>query len=258
MATVTSHTPGNFSWIELVTTDQDGAKQFYSQLFGWEIDDQPMGPDVFYTMLKLKGQYVAALYGMDKSQKERGLHPHWNVYITVASADDAAAKAKSLGGTIVAEPFDVMDVGRMATVKDPAGAQIMLWEAKKHQGAGIVDEAGAICWFELNVHDVDAAKAFYTGLFGWTAGGSPEYTEWINGEKHIGGMMQIKPDWGPVPPTWTSYIMVDDCDATAAKATALGATIITGPDDIPNTGRFAIVKDPQGAVIAIYQPSRKG
>ncbi len=256
MAVVKSHTHGNFSWCELVTTDAVAAKQFYSQLFSWEIEDMPMGPDEFYTMLKLKGEYVAALYGMNKEQAEPGVHPHWNVYVTVASADDAAAKAKSLGGTIIAEPFDVMDVGRMTTINDPAGAQLQLWEAKKHNGSGIIDEPGAFCWFELNVHDVEAAKAFHTGLFGWTAGGSPEYTEWINGEKHIGGMMQIKPEWGPVPPTWTSYIMVENCDATADKAVALGGTMITGPDDIPGMGRFGIVRDPQGAYFAIYQMSR--
>src|SRR5438132_2745489 len=119
MSVISSYKPGEFSWCELVTTDQNAAKQFYSKLFGWEIDDQPMGPDVFYTMLKLKGEYCAALYGMDQAQRDRHIPPHWNVYVTVASADDSAKKAKSLGGQLIMEPFDVMDVGRMTIVRDP-------------------------------------------------------------------------------------------------------------------------------------------
>src|SRR5437667_2704859 len=119
MSIVTSFKPGEFSWCELVTTDQNAAKTFYSKLFGWEIDDQPMGPGQFYTMLKLNGEYAGALYGMDDAQRTRGVPPHWNVYVTVANVDDAAKKATSLGGTLLKEPFDVMDVGRMTIVHDP-------------------------------------------------------------------------------------------------------------------------------------------
>ncbi len=255
MPDVTSFSPGNFCWCELVTSDQNAAKSFYTQLFGWTADDQEIGPDQFYTMLQLHGKNVGALYGMSAEQMQR-LHSRWNLYVSVMSADESAKKAESLGAKIVMQPFDVMDVGRMATIQDPAGATIMLWQAKQHHGASVIDEPGALCWYELNVHDTEKAKEFYTSLFGWKAGGSAEYVEWINGDKHIGGMMQIKPQWGEVPPSWMAYVMVSNCDETAEKAESLGGKLLTGPDDIPNMGRFAIIKDPQGAVIAIYQTSR--
>ncbi len=256
MPTMTTYAPGNFCWCELATSDQAAAKDFYSKVFGWTANDQPMGPDQFYTMLEIGGQSVGALYGMDKDQMARGIPPHWNVYISVASADESTAKAKSLGATVLMDPFDVMDVGRMSIIQDPTGAMVCLWQAAKHPGAALVGDLGAFCWWELNTHDVEGAKKFYTSLFGWETGGDPNYTEWKNGGTSIGGMMQIQPDWGNVPPNWMSYICVNDADATAAKIKELGGQVMMGPQDIPNMGRFAVCMDPQHAAFAIYQPKR--
>jgi predicted enzyme related to lactoylglutathione lyase len=257
MAEVTSFQPGEFCWFELATSDQNSAKQFYSKLFDWQINDQPMGPDQTYTMLEKNGKSVGALYGMEQARISAGVPPHWNTYIASANVDESARRAKELGASIVQEPFDVMDVGRMATIKDPTGAVFSVWQAKQHKGADVVDETNAFCWYELNTHDTDAAKNFYGKLLGWQAGGSPEYTEWKNGEKHIGGMMKIQPEWGPMPAAWTNYVMVENVDNTTSKAKQLGAQALMGPADIPNTGRFAVLQDPQGAVFAVYEPARK-
>src|SRR5205085_5103696 len=154
----------------------------------------------------------------DQAQRDRHIPPHWNVYVTVASVDEVAKKAKSLGGQLIMEPFDVMDVGRMTTVRDPEGAIIQLWEEKKHKGAGIQNEPGAFCWYEIYVNDTEKAKAFYTGLFGWGTGGGAEYTEWKVGDKSVGGMMKINKEWGDVPPHWMPYVMVANCDETAKNA----------------------------------------
>jgi predicted enzyme related to lactoylglutathione lyase len=253
MSVITSFKPGEFSWCELATTDQNAAKAFYSKLFGWEIEDQPMGPDQVYTMLRLKGEHAAALYGMDQAQRDRGVPPHWNVYVSVVSADESAGKAKSLGGKLIMEPFDVMDVGRMTIVQDPEGAIINLWEAKKHKGAGILNEPNAFCWYELYVNDIEKAKAFYSGLLGWGIGGGAEYTEWKLDGQSVGGMMQIQKDWGAVPPHWMPYVMVTNCDETAEKVKNLGATIMVPPTAIPGMGRFAMFDDQQGAGLGIYQ-----
>ena len=111
------HAPGSFCWIELATTDGPGAKKFYSELFGWEANDNPIGPDMVYTMLRLDGKDVGALY--QKGEMMKNVPTHWASYINVTSADETAAKAKALGGTVVQEPFDVMEVGRMAVIADP-------------------------------------------------------------------------------------------------------------------------------------------
>jgi predicted enzyme related to lactoylglutathione lyase len=255
MATMTSYTPGSFCWNELVTTDSASAKSFYSSLFGWNATDQEFAPGNYYTTLDIGGKAVCALYGMDAAQRERGVSPHWNLYISVENVDDSSAKAASLGATVVLPPFDVMEVGRMSIIQDPTGAMVCLWQPKQHFGAALIGENGAFCWWELQTNDMDKAKAFYTSLFGWTAGGNPEYVEWVHNGVSMGGMLKIQPEWGAVPPNWQSYVMVPSVDDTAAKAATLGGSIMAPPTDIPGMGRFAVLVDPQGAVFSVYTRS---
>ena len=166
MAERTKHEPGTFSWVELATRDGAAAKRFYTSLFGWGVDEMPVGDGTTYTMLTKNGKRVGALYQM--SAQQQGVPPHWNSYVTVASADDSAAQAKKLGGNVMLEPFDVLDAGRMAVVADPTGAVFSLWQPKRHIGADLVNEPGAFCWNELYTTDPNKAADFYVGLFGWT------------------------------------------------------------------------------------------
>lgn len=257
MSEVKSYKEGEFCWAELATTDQEGAKKFYTSLFGWHANDQPMGPDQFYTMLELKGKTAAALYSQDEAQRKFGVPPHWNVYVAVDNADASAKKISELGGKFMAEPFDVMEFGRMAVATDPEGAMFSIWEAKKHIGASIHDEINAFCWYEVAVNDTDKAQKFYEGLFGWKGAVSPDYTEWVLGEAHIGGMMKIQPEWGPVPPHWTPCVMVADVDAAMEKATSLGAKTTMPAINIGEMGRYAIFEDPQGAKLSIFAPAKR-
>lgn len=262
MAEFSSHTPGTFSWAELATTDQKAGVQFYRALFGWDVNEQPMGGDEVYTMFTLRGKEVAAGYTMRPEERQHGAPPHWNLYVTVASVDESAKKAESLGATVLAPPFDVMDVGRMAILQDPTGAVFELWEAKKHIGAKILNEPGSLVWSELTTRDTKRAESFYTSLFGWTAKhatpGSPmEYTEFHNqGKPGVGMMAMPKQVPAQVPSYWMPYFQVADCDASTAQAKQLGANPMVGPQDIPGTGRFAILTDPQGAMFAVYTSAR--
>jgi predicted enzyme related to lactoylglutathione lyase len=254
MSEVTSYNEGEFCWAELATTDQEAAKKFYTSLFGWHANDQPMGPDSVYTMLELKGKTAAALYTQDKAQSDFGIPPHWNIYIAVDNVDATAKKITELGGKFMAEPFDVMDLGRMAIATDPEGAMFAIWQAKRHIGATIREEANAFCWYEVSVNDTGKEMKFYEGLFGWGAKESPEYTEWTLADKSIGGMMKLQADWGPVPPHWMGCVMVESVEATMEKAISLGAKSVVPPMDIPDMGRYAIFSDPQGANLAIFAP----
>ena len=264
MATITQHAPGTFCWPELATTDQEGAKKFYSALFDWETVDSPMGPGEVYTMINKGGRGVGALYAQRKEERGHGIPPHWNSYVSVESADKAAAKAKQLGAMVMAEPFDVMDVGRMAVIQDPTGAMFCVWEAKKHTGAGVIGEPGSLVWTELMTKHTAKAQAFYSGLFGWKAeamkGGPIPYTIFKNANdpNGVGGMLSITPEMGPVPPNWLPYFAVTDADATVAKTTKLGGKVLMPPRDIPGTGRFAVLQDPQGASFAIIKTEPRG
>jgi uncharacterized protein len=262
VAEFTSHSKGAFSWPELATTDQKSSVAFYRGLFGWDVDEQPIGPTETYSMFKMRGKEVGASYTMRPEERQTGAPPHWNAYVTVSSADDAAKRAQELGGKVFAPAFDVMDVGRMAVLQDPTGAVFQVWEPKKHIGARILDEPGALCWTELSTRDTKGAESFYTQLFGWVAKrsnpGSPmEYTEFsVDGKPSIG--MMPMPDHMPaqVPAYWMPYFQVTDCDSSASKAKELGGTLAVPPMDIPGTGRFAVVHDPQGATFAIFKPAR--
>jgi hypothetical protein len=256
MPVITRHEPGSHCWSELATSDAAAAKKFYSALFGWEADDTPAGPDMIYTLLRLRGQDVGALYKQDKGEAEHGVPPHWNVYVATESADATAARAKELGGKILMEPFEVMEHGRMAIVQDPSGATLCAWQARKHLGARVVREPGAACWIELYTNDTKSAGSFYSQLFGWRLKESPGYTEFHLGDRGVGGMMAIDPTWGQVPPHWIVYFQVADPDATATKARSLGAQLHVEPRDIPEVGRFAIPVDPQGAEFAVIRVDR--
>ncbi len=258
MAEYTEHAPGMFCWTELATSDTSAAKAFYTELFGWSINDVPMGEEGVYTMLQIRGKDAAALYELNGEQRAQGVPPHWMAYVAVTSADDVAERAKSLGGTLLMGPFDVFDSGRMALVQDPTGAMLSVWEAGQHIGAQIANEPGGLTWAELITTDTDVAGKFYTQLFGWDAEtadmGGTAYTSFMSGGQPAGGMMQMPEELGDVPPHWMVYFAVADCDRSVDQAAGLGARIQVPPTNIEGVGRFAVVQDPQGAVFSVIKP----
>jgi hypothetical protein len=250
----TQYTPGTFSWVDLTTTDQAGAKDFYSGLFGWEITDNPVGDDMVYSMATIGGKSVAAISPQPQQQREMGAPPVWNSYITVASADAAAAKAGELGATVHAPAFDVMDVGRMAVIQDPQGAFFEVWEPKTNIGAELVNANGCLCWNELATPDVDASTKFYSDLFGWGSsemdmGGEKYVVVSVDGHSNGGIQGRVPPE---APPHWLVYFGTDDLEATLAKASELGGTTVFPATEIGDGNRIAVVRDPQGGYFALY------
>jgi uncharacterized protein len=256
MPIVEKHPAGAFVWVELGTTDQAAAKNFYASLFGWNANDMPMGPGEYYTIFRLDGRDTAAAYTLNP-ETSGGAPPHWMLYISVASADEAAARATQAGGTVLAPPFDVYNAGRMAVVRDPTGATFSLWEPKANQGVGIAGVNGTLCWADLMTGDTARARQFYAALFGWEiAPGQHDPSGYLhikNGEAFIGGIPPSSVQAG-VPPHWLLYFLASDCDAAAAQAKSLGANIHYGPTTMEGVGRWAVVADPQGAAFAIFQP----
>jgi predicted enzyme related to lactoylglutathione lyase len=248
----TQYTPGTFSWTDLTTTDPDGAKAFYAGLFGWQAEDLPVPGGGYYSMQRLDGRSVAAISPQPEAQREAGVPPAWNSYVTVTSADDAAARASELGGTLHAPAFDVMDAGRMAVIQDPQGAFFMVWEPRSNIGAGLVNAPGALCWNELAAAELDAAARFYEQLFGWRTerfeGGPMRYLTIKNGGAANGGMREKQPQ---EPPSWLVYFAVADVEEGIARVGELGGDTVTGPFDMA-MGTIAVVRDPQGAVFALY------
>jgi len=252
-----SYEPGTPSWVELGgIPDIEKAVDFYGGLFGWDVPESESPEQTGgYRRAMLRGKPVA---GMMPSMGE-GQPPAWNTYVSVEDADATVARAKEAGGTVLAGPMDVMDLGRMAVFTDSTGAVIGIWQPGTFVGAEIVKESNAVVWNELNTRDPEAAKSFYGAVFGW---GFEErefetgtYASIKVGEDSIGGMIDITgraPD--EVPAHWLVYFAVDDVDAAIAKATDSGGGVALEAFDIAEVGRIAIVKDPFDAVFAVMAP----
>jgi len=248
-----SYAQGTPNWVDLQTSDQDAAKAFYSGLFGWAYDDQPMPQGPVYSMAVLGEHPVAGIASQPPEMAAAGAPPMWNTYLAVDSVDETVAKVEAAGGTIAMAPFDIVDAGRMAFVLDPAGAAVALWQADRHFGASLVNEPGTVTWNELITTD-PAAVAFYQNVLGLTTStmdmGAGEYTLFEVDGQMVGGT--TPPQMPGVPSHWHVYFGVADADAAVAKTTELGGSVLVPPFDTP-VGRLAVIGDPQGAVFSIIQ-----
>lgn len=266
-----SYAPGVFSWAELETTNVEASKRFYAALFGWEYTDRE-GPDgAIYVEASLDGGVVAGI------QEQRGRRrpdggASWFNYVTVESADGAAARADELGGEVEVQPVDVARAGRMAAITDPAGALLGLWQPRGDIGAQRMNDPGSLMWNELSTSDPAGASEFYSALFGWrlepadTEGGPPLWM--INYDGAAGGinggvraLSRAEIEHGGRP-RWIPFFTVTSAGEAAEAARRAGGSVPWGPAvalgvgievaEVP-TGRIALVRDPEGASFAIFE-----
>jgi predicted enzyme related to lactoylglutathione lyase len=263
--------PGVPCWIDTSQLDPEAAVGFYSELFGWQFEDvMPPGAEGKYLTARIRGGDVAAVGSIPEGAPQVAT---WNTYVWVDSADETAAKVRDAGGTVVMEPFDVMDAGRMAVFADPEGAVFMVWQAKEHRGARIVNEHGSLNFNDLNTRDAEAAKAFYGAVFGWQVleipGGFlgwtlPGYGDYLSRDNpalreqvaEVGGpegfedvvasIVSIPDNQPDTPAHWGVTFAVDDADAIATAAAELGGRVLVPPLDAPWV-RLTVIADPQGA-----------
>ena len=263
--------PGVPCWADTSQPDPEAATEFYSGLFGWEFQDS-MPPDSpgSYFIASMKGKAVAAVGAQPEGAPPE---PMWNTYVSVASADETAKKVRDAGGSIISEPFDVMDAGRMAVCMDPEGAAFCIWQSEQMPGSQLVNEHGTVNFNVLNTREPAAAKKFYGAVFGWgtlelgggvemwTLDGYGDHLEEIQpGTKEavseVGGpegfadvvasLVPIGDDQPDTPAHWSVTFAVDDADAIAARADELGGSVVVPPFDAPWV-RTTVLADPRGA-----------
>ncbi len=264
--------PGVPCWIDTSQPDPQAAADFYGALFGWELEDV-MPPDApgRYFMARIRGKDVAGVGSIPEGAPQMAT---WNTYVWVDSADETASKVEEAGGSVMMEPFDVMDAGRMAVLTDPEGAVFFAWEARANRGSQIVNEHGSNNFNNLNTRDLKRAKAFYGAVFGWDTleldGGAqmwtlPGYGDHLEElspglrkgmeemgapkgfEDVVAGINEIRDDQPDTRPQWGLTFAVDDADAIAEKASELGGKVIAPPFDAPWV-RMTVIADPQGAI----------
>ena len=260
MHVVKSYPDGIFNWVDLSTTDVEGAKAFYTALFGWEAADIPIGDSGdTYIMFRLNGYNVAGGGAMQPEMQAQGIPTNWASYVKHDNVDAIAEKVTAAGGMIILPPMDVMEEGRMIMGLDPTGASFGAWQPLNHIGAQIVNVPNALVWNELQTRDPAAARAFYGSVFGWDyATDDNGYVMCqVNGRTQA-GIMAIDENWGDVPNNWAVYFMTDDLDAKVAKVGELGGNIIVPITSAGEMGKFAVVQDPQGGIFTIMQFSGPG
>ena len=251
----TEYPHGTFSFADVMTTDVDGARSFYSEFFGWSAQTTRAGTAEEYTLFSMDGAPVAGTFVQPPEQRDQRVPPNWVSYINVDDVDETSRLAREAGGSVVVEPSDVADAGRMSAILDTHGAGFCIWEPRKHFGAGIVNEPGAMSWNELRLPDPKSVQNFYTQLFGWSyqetdMGGGLAYVGVNVGGKLNGGMIPSQVMGPDVPPHWAIYFAVEDTDEAVERAQGIGAKVLASPMDVPK-GRFASLADPQGAAFSI-------
>jgi hypothetical protein len=260
---------GLFTWTDISTPDPEGAKAFYTSLFGWDAEDQ-QDPDgnYVYTMFSREGKTVAGL-GPQQAGTDENMPAMWNSYVTVDDVNATVDGWALARGTVVMPPMDVFDSGRMAVVADPEGAIVALWQPARHVGAEVFNLPGALNWNELNTRDAAAARDFYEKVLGWEfelyqREGAADY--WLiklpgkqqgsplSNDDYNGGILTMGDEFPPeVPAYWSVYFTTTDVDGDAARVTELGGSVVAGPMATP-AGRIAVVADTAGAIFNLITP----
>ncbi len=263
MPKVESYAQGTPSWVDLSTSNQSAAKDFYATLFGWKYEDNDAGNGMIYSMAQIDDSPAGAIAPQQPEEAQQGVPPHWNVYITVDDVDAVAERVPSLGGNVLMAPMDVFDAGRMIVAQDSVGAVVMFWQPKQHIGAEVRDEHGALTWTLVLTTDKDATANFYSELLdievARDAMSSPDdgtvHQLLVNGQPvaSIMNMPQQLVDMG-VPSHWEVYFRVDDAQAVCDKTTANGGQVFMGPADLGPMGTIGCMQDPQGAQFGVQSP----
>lgn len=246
------------SWVDLSSTDREASARFYGELLGWRVEFNADPAAGGYGQFFLDDKVVA---GIGPTFAE-GAPSTWNTFVATDDAAAVADRVRKAGGRVALDPMPVFDQGTMAVFSGPDGGFFSVWQAAAHRGAALVNEPGAWCWSELNSRDTAAAARFYGEVFGWTeeaftteapGAGSFTYHTFLSEGAEVAGMVELSPAYQEdVPSFWVPYFAVADLDASAAKARELGATSFVDRMDSPQ-GPFALLQDPQGALVNLIQ-----
>src|SRR4051794_9321750 len=255
MSERSGYQPGVPCWVDTWRADGDAAVAFYTDLFGWEAEDTtPSDAPGKHFMCRLRGRDVAAV-----GSRPNGAPPPtaWGTYVQVASVEDSVARALDAGGSVLLDPFDALDGGRIAVIADPAGASIGGWQPAAHSGAALVNEPGAWSMSMLATPDPEAAEAFYGYVFGWETESFGPFTLW-----RLPGYVGGEPEQ-PVPrdvvavmtpsddaAAWNVDFWVADVERTAERAAELGGQVVVPPTR-GDVGVTSVLADPEGAKFSV-------
>lgn len=247
---------GRFCWTDLGALKPAGAEAFYAKVLGWSGRSYPIPQGGDYTLLRTEDGDAAGLYEQSPDQRAQHIPPHWLVYVAVANAEATAKLARELGGHVVVDAYDVLELGRMAILLDPTGAMFAVWEQGTHLGMTLdPGELGSLCWCELMTPDIEVAARFYARLFEWTIelaeGQGMRHARARLGEAPVADLMGIGAGHGRVPPHWLAYFAVESCAKATQIVSDAGGRTLVPPSALAEGTTFSIARDPEGAVFGL-------
>lgn len=243
---------GTVVWVDLSTTDVEGAIHFYERLLGWHYEESE-SPTGLYVLAKVGAGEVGGMMAHAADETAAGIPPAWTVVIGADHLEATLARARELGGSVLQPPMSIPGGARIAVIADPAGAVLALMEAPAAQSGMVWGERGGVCWAECLSRDVDASRGFYEQLFGWKGEeGSGGYVVFSLDGERVGGLMAMPPTVpAGAPSHWLVYFATDVA-AACARVSEFGGAVLEPTHDIEE-GRFAVLTDPTGAVFAVFE-----
>lgn len=249
---MTDNTPGAPIWVELITTDGDKARAFYSELFGWTFSGT--GEDYGgYQIVTLQDGSTVVGGAMVKDVERMGdVHDAFSLYLRADDAQRTDQLVTEHGGTVLVPAMQVGDQGWMAFYTDSTGAGVGTWQPEAMEGMAIGAVHGMPIWFELMTQDYERALQFYRDVFAWDIhpmGDEGGYSLLGTYDESKAGICDAR-GVTQMPSYWRVYFHVEDTDAACELAVKLGGQVLDGPMDSPH-GRLATVADDQGATFQI-------
>ena len=241
---------GVFCWVELAAKNIEKTKAFYGEIMGWEFHKTAVfNRDYFYA--QKNGKTLVGIYPME----EKHVDSRWMPYIAVENMTDVIGRAKELGASIRRGPLEVPRMGTLALVRDPSGADFSFWKAERLEEASTMSNSvGSFCWVELASADPEKAKTFYTKLFNWTQihdATIPDYSTMTMGKTMVAGIVDKVNATNPNE--WLVYFSVDNLDRRLGDLKRFGGELIHAPIELQGIGKFATIKDPNGAKSGFLQ-----
>jgi hypothetical protein len=254
MGDARSSAEGTIVWYDLLTRDFDAAWRFYGGLFGWERNetDRPVGR---YTMIRRDDRNLGGIVPLKPGDS---FPSHWVAYVSVTDIEACCRAASEAGGRVPVPPTDIPGIGRFAVVLDPQGAAISPFQTETAPSSPRPEGPGAFCWMELLTPDTRGAGKFYGRIFGWEMGpGRPgafgAYWNFRNAGRAVAGMVE-RPAGADYPTRWLPYVRVAGLGDLAARAEQHGGGVLLPVTPIRDEGHFAILSDPSGAIIGVFEP----
>ncbi len=244
-------TPGMFVWRELMTDDVDRARRFYGELFAWTWKAEPMGGGHVYWMASAGDRQVG---GMMAKPPGPPMPSAWSSYVLVHDVDAAARRCAEAGGRVLKEPTDIPEVGRFAVLADPWGAVLFPYRPTSDESTPppMPPPAGTFCWETLVTADPKGAVAFYGKVLGFGTGKTPsgDGIVFTAGDFMVADVQPARPG---SPSYWATYVAVQGAEASRDRAARLGGKVLVPRIDVPKVGIVAVIADPSGAALGLFQ-----